>query len=179
MRQIPNLLSVARLLLAPYVVWLVHKGDLAEAAAWLIVAAITDALDGWVARQFGWASQSGAYLDPVADKVLLVCVFVALGIKGIVPGWFVILALARDFLILAFSAYAMAVRGIRRLPPTIWGKISTIFQSLYICWAVLAAGGIVQGTTIKVLLLVIATAGTVWSWMDYSRVGLRLLRQGD
>lgn len=179
MRQIPNLFSAARLLLAPYVVWLIHEGQLSAAAGWLIAAAITDAVDGWVARRFGWTSQAGAYLDPVADKFLLVCTFVALGVKGVVPLWFVWLALGRDVLILLFSAYAMWFRGVRRLPPTIWGKISTILQSLYVCWAVLRAAGVLEGPAIETGLLWAATAGTVWSWADYTRVGLRLLRQGD
>jgi len=179
LRQIPNLLSVARLLLSPYIVWLICQRRFADTAAWLIGAAATDACDGWLARRFDWTSQAGAYLDPVADKVLLVCVFVALGFAGVVPVWFVSIVLARDVLILSFSAYAMAARGIRKLPPTIWGKTSTILQSVYICWAALLAAGIAQSATTKEVLLWAATAGTLWSWADYTKVALRLLRHGD
>lgn len=179
MRQIPNLLSVARLLLSPYIVWLIHQQRFEAAAVWLIGAAVTDACDGWLARRFGWTSQMGAYLDPVADKVLLVCVFVALGAAGVVPAWFVAIVLARDVLILAFAAYVMVARGVRRLPPTIWGKISTILQSLYVCWAVLEIAGMAQSVTTKEVLLWAATAGTVWSWTDYTKRALRLLRDGD
>lgn len=179
MRQIPNLLSVARLLLSPYIVWLIHQRRFEAAAAWLIAAALTDACDGWLARRFGWTSQTGAYLDPVADKVLLVCVFAALGVAGVVPVWFVAIVLARDVLILAFAAYVMTARGVRSLPPTIWGKISTILQSLYVCWAVLSAAGMVQSVTTKEVLLWAATAGTVWSWTDYTKRALRLLHHED
>lgn len=179
MRQIPNLLSVARLLLSPLVVFQISRQRFGEAALWLILAALTDALDGWLARRFGWTSQAGAYLDPVADKVLLVCSFVALGMTGVVPQWFVWLVLARDVMILAFSAYAMAVHHIRKLPPTIWGKLSTVLQSLYICWSVLAAAQIVQSAGTKEVLLWFAVAGTLWSWADYIRVGLRLLPDQD
>ena len=94
--NLPNLISLARLLSVPLMVWVILAGKM-EFAFWLfIVAGISDAVDGFIAKHFGATSAIGKYLDPLADKALLVSVYVTLGHAGYLPTWLVILVVFRD-----------------------------------------------------------------------------------
>ena len=97
---IPNLITIARLLGVPLIVWLMIADRFVEATILFIVAAISDAADGFIAKRFNATSELGAYLDPIADKALLVSVFVTLGFKGVLPAWLIILAVSRDLFII-------------------------------------------------------------------------------
>ena len=85
-------------------------------------------MDGYLARRFAWTSKLGAYLDPIADKLLLMSSYAALGFQGAIPVWLMWVVLGRDALILAMVAIALLFTGVRRFPPTRWGKLSTIGQ---------------------------------------------------
>ena len=99
--NLPNAITLARLLAVPAAVWLVVRGWY-EAALWLfLLAGLSDAVDGWLARRLGQVSRLGSLLDPVADKALLVSVFVSLGVRGLLPAWLVILVVFRDALIVS------------------------------------------------------------------------------
>ncbi len=97
---LPNLISILRLLLVPVIVTcIVSRND--QAAFWLFVAAgLSDAVDGFIARHFGLLSELGTYLDPLADKALLVSIYLSLGLTGSFPAWLVILVISRDILII-------------------------------------------------------------------------------
>ena len=97
--NIPNVISLFRLLLVPVAVWLIiHKYH--SAAFWIFVAAcISDAVDGYIAKKFDLQTELGGFLDPIADKALLMCVFVTLGQAGLISTWLVILVVFRDALI--------------------------------------------------------------------------------
>ena len=116
--------------MTPAVVALVIRGRHREAALWFAAAAFTDFLDGWLARSRHVISKVGQYLDPIADKILLSGVFVALAIYGAVPVWFVVLVLGRDVALLVASVIAMRVSTYSDYTPTVWGKISTMLQIL-------------------------------------------------
>lgn len=124
----PNLLSLLRLLLAPLVVWMILQHHFSIALGTFLIAGVSDALDGYLARRFNWTTKEGAYLDPVADKVLLVTVYLSLGAIESVPGWLVWLVLGRDVLILSLVGVGYAVLGLREFAPTFAGKVSTILQ---------------------------------------------------
>jgi cardiolipin synthase len=99
-------------------------------ALWIfLLAGITDALDGWIARRFAMRSVVGAYLDPLADKLLVTAAYVSLtiplGQEVVIPLWLTILALFRDFLILLMAAVLYLVEGLRRFPPSKLGKAAT------------------------------------------------------
>ncbi len=91
-------------------------------------AAFTDILDGWLARAFGDVSKTGQYLDPIADKILLSCIYIGLALGGAVPVWIVYLIFARDLWILLLSGIALRFTSFRQLQPSIWGKASTFCQ---------------------------------------------------
>src|SRR5687767_8114151 len=99
MRHIPNALFVFRMLLVALIAWLLARGLYWETLWVFGIAALTDGLDGFLAKRFGWTSELGKILDPLADKILLVSVFVILGALGLVPTWLAVSAVLRDLTI--------------------------------------------------------------------------------
>ena len=112
----------------PFVAQAIWTGQFRRAALLVFVAGWTDALDGFLARRFAWTSRTGAYLDPIADKLLLISAYVALAMQGAAPVWLMWLVLGRDALILGMVAIAFAFTTVRSFPPSLWGKLSTIAQ---------------------------------------------------
>jgi cardiolipin synthase (CMP-forming) len=99
--NLPNLITIARILLVPVIVWAIGSGAMLFAFILFLVAGISDAVDGFLAKRFGMASEFGSYLDPLADKALIVSIYVALGISEALPRWLVILVVSRDIMIVA------------------------------------------------------------------------------
>ena len=175
--NIPNLLSVVRAALTPLAVSTILRYDYEQALGVFVVAGITDALDGHLARKYDWRTSAGAWLDPIADKVLLVAVYVALGIVSGVPRWLAAMVVGRDVLILLASAAIMLASGRRRFPPSVWGKISTTLQ-MATAVAVIAAGVVSPSQFQRLVAALVWTtaAATAWSGLHYGWLGLRMLR---
>ncbi len=125
---LPNFLSGLRLALTPFVVLALMARDCRRALVLVFVCGITDGLDGFLARKFHSQSKTGAYLDPVADKFLLISVYITLAMSDLAPRWLIWLVVGRDILILAMAGYALAFTRLRDFPPSIWGKVSTTSQ---------------------------------------------------
>jgi cardiolipin synthase len=113
-----------------------------------VVAALTDGMDGLLARSLNQKTALGAYLDPIADKLLLSSSFVVLAFEGQIRWWLTILVLGRDVLILTTAAVILVAGGYRRFPPSIYGKITTTVQILLV-FTVLAAA-VFHGRTLHV-----------------------------
>ena len=178
MPNLPNLLTFARLLIAPLVALSILGGSYGQALGWLIAAGVTDGLDGLLARRFGWSTRFGVLLDPVADKVLLVTVYVSMGIAGLVPNWLVALVVGRDVLILAFAGVALLLTTHRSFSPSPWGKLSTLIQILTGLLAIgsRASGAAFLGFSARAMVFVTAAA-TLWSGIDYGLRAARTLQQ--
>lgn len=130
---IPNLLSLFRMGLIPLFVILVVNGDLRKALLVFVVAGVTDALDGFIARFWHQQSPLGAYLDPIADKLLLTTAYVMLSIPGLnhgtrIPPWITILVIARDVLMVSVALVLYLAAGVKRFPPSVLSKVNTILQ---------------------------------------------------
>ncbi|MGH6932463.1 MAG: CDP-alcohol phosphatidyltransferase family protein [Dongiaceae bacterium] len=124
----PNLISLARLLAVPFVVWLILV-DRHGIAFWVFVAAgISDAVDGFLARQLGVRSVLGGFLDPLADKALLMSVYVALGYRGQIDTWLVILVVFRDMLIIGGAILYQTMTQSLKMQPLFISKINTTLQ---------------------------------------------------
>ncbi|HLY20146.1 MAG TPA: CDP-diacylglycerol--glycerol-3-phosphate 3-phosphatidyltransferase [Bryobacteraceae bacterium] len=174
---LPNLFTLARLVLAPVVFReiLVHRAF--DALALFAAAAATDVIDGYLARLFGAVSASGAFLDPIADKLLLTGVYLALALEGSVPWWLAGVIFGRDLLILVASAVALATTRLRAFPPSVWGKASTFSQILAaVAFLGRNAFGSAFLATASELLIWPAAVLTVWSGIHYGWRGARLLR---
>jgi CDP-diacylglycerol--glycerol-3-phosphate 3-phosphatidyltransferase len=133
----------------------------------LLFAALTDALDGFLARRFKAASRAGEVLDPIADKVLLSGAFFAMVLNGAVEIWLAALVIGRDVLILALGGALIRTTG-RRFPPSIWGKASTLLQALFVVALIGTLTSAVPGALLAILKWG-AAALTAWSGIDYAR----------
>lgn len=125
---LPNLLCILRMLLAvPVVYAIVHERYLATLGLFF-AAAVTDGLDGWLAKRFGWTSEAGKVLDPLADKLLLMSVFLALALDGLVPLWLALTVVLRDIVIGAGAGLFHRYFGPLRGRPTLPSKLNTLVQ---------------------------------------------------
>jgi len=171
---VANLLTLARLLLTPAVASNILRGDLNVALGIFFLAALTDALDGWVARRFEGVSRLGAYLDPVVDKLFLSTAYFCLGWTGVMPGWLVIIVLGRDVAMLVVALTLLLFTGFRQFAPSRWGKLSTFVQVVV---AITSMAGRATGPGALELALppmfIAAAIATLWSGLTY---GMRVLR---
>ena len=165
--NIPNLISLARVISIPFTVWLILNGAML-AAFWVFLAAgISDAIDGYIAKRFNLRSEIGAFLDPIADKALLVSVFVTLGAAGFIEAWLVILVVFRDGLIVAGALVYQAVYNNLFMHPLVSSKINTTLQFLLATMIMGTSGfGIALQWEIQVTAYAVA-ATTIWSGAAY------------
>ena len=128
--SIPNLITLGRILLVPVVVWVITSGEMRIAFLLFVAAGISDAVDGFLAKNFHMASELGAYLDPLADKALIVSIYISLGIAGALPIFLVILVVSRDIMII--SAFLLSWLVGRPMPvrPLLVSKANTVAQIL-------------------------------------------------
>ena len=157
--NLANLVTVGRLLMVVPLVWLIVTENLL-AAFWLFVAAgISDAVDGFIAKRFNARTNLGSYLDPLADKVLLDGIYVALAMGQWLPVWLVALVIGRDLLIVFGAALIRRRDAAFRPEPLLIGKLNTFAQMLLAACALANIGGLVD-LTVAVDYLVIAVAFT-------------------
>lgn len=178
----PNLLTLARLILAPFVVWAIVARNPLPALVLLFVAGITDLFDGMVARATNSHSDLGEKLDPVADKALLSGVFLGLAWIGTVPVWFVGVVFGRDVFLLLAAAVLMASTAARDLRPDRYGKASTALQILTA--GILVAGNANGGISsnlgkVGIFFLWPTAVLTAFSGINYAWRGVRLMRRVD
>jgi cardiolipin synthase (CMP-forming) len=136
--SIPNLITLGRILLVPVVVWAITAGEMRIAFVLFLAAGISDAVDGFLAKRFGMATELGAYLDPLADKAMLVSIYVALGVTDAIPRWLVILVVSRDIMIVSAVILSWLVDKPVKLKPLMVSKLNTVAQIL-LALVVLAA----------------------------------------
>lgn len=177
---LPNAICVLRMLLVVPILWALAAGAYELTLLLFLFAGFSDGLDGFLAKRFGWRSELGGLLDPLADKLLLVCVFLAVTLLGLVPAWLTSCVIGRDLIIvsgaLAYQYFVGPVRG----EPTPVSKLNTVLQLLFILAVVSrAAYGwpaeslvIVLGAGIFVTT-VVSGIDYVWTW---SRRAMRVSR---
>jgi len=177
---LPNLLTASRLVLAPFVAWRLALHDV-EGAFWLfVVAAITDLLDGWLARLLNQKSDFGALLDPIADKVMLLTTLSFLALTDLLPMWLLWLVLLRDGIILAGALAYRRLTGGLKITPIFTGKLTIALEFVLVSW-VLAEDGLLLGLAwgIQPLTLLTATVGVlsglryIWIWSSKTAAYLR------
>ena len=126
--NIPNFITIARILLVPLTVWLI----ISEAYGWaflsFVVAGISDGVDGYIARRFNLRTELGAHLDPVADKALLVSIYVTLGFLKFLPAWLVILVVTRDVMIVGAFLLSLLMGKPVKVAPLMVSKVNTAGQ---------------------------------------------------
>jgi len=178
--NLPNLITLGRLLSVPLAIWLIIEAHYGVAFWVFVGAGISDALDGYIAKRFDRRTRLGALLDPIADKALLVGVYVTLGIAGQLPHWLVILVVLRDVLILGGFALIQATTAPQRLGPLFVSKVNTSVQIALVGFVLARLGlGIDEGTVTGILIAAAAVT-TVLSGLSYLvRWTLILTRSGQ
>lgn len=167
MSYVPNLITLARLILVPVIIYLIGAGAFA-AAFWVFVAAgISDGVDGFIAKRFGYTTTLGAYLDPVADKALLVSIYVSLGMQDVIPNWLVILVVSRDILIVGAVLISWLIGFAVTMRPLMVSKVNTTVQIAYAAAVLAAAGFALDLDDIMVLGAYLTGITTVLSGASY------------
>jgi cardiolipin synthase len=138
--SIPNIITLGRILLVPVIVWAIASGQMEIAFALFVVAGISDAVDGFLAKRFNMASELGALLDPLADKALLVSIYVALGIWGAIPRWIVILVVSRDIMIVGAVIVSWLFDKPIPMKPLMVSKLNTAAQVAFAALVLAALG---------------------------------------
>ena len=126
-----NIITVVRLLITPIIVWLIFSSYYGLGLIFFVFSGLSDALDGFIAKQYNQRTILGSYLDPVADKVLIVSSILALGYMGAIPPWLIILIVSRDLAILGAVIISWLVERSLKIEPIISSKINTFLQIFY------------------------------------------------
>jgi cardiolipin synthase len=156
---LPNLISLGRLALVPLVVSMIASQAWVEAFLAFVAAGISDGVDGYVAKRFNLRTELGAYLDPVADKALLVSIYVALAISGVLPAWIAILTVSRDIMILGAVVISWLLDRPVEIRPLLISKLNTTAQ--------IALAAAVLGTK--------AFGGSLGPWFGFALYGVASL----
>ncbi|WP_186417436.1 CDP-alcohol phosphatidyltransferase family protein [Bosea sp. CS1GBMeth4] len=170
---LPNLITIARLILVPLVIVMIVNARWDAAFVLFVAAGVSDAIDGFIARRFDMRSELGAYLDPVADKALIVSLYITLAIVGIIPVWLVIVVVSRDLMIITAVILSWLMAKPVTIAPIVVSKLNTAAQ---IVFAALVLGaksfGIEVGAAMPAAQIVVA-ALTLASMGAYLALWLR------
>jgi cardiolipin synthase len=178
-----NLLTLARILLIPFILfWLLQERFTLTLVLFLVMA-LTDIFDGYIARRWQQRTILGSYLDPIADKLLLVSVFICLACMGQIPVWLVIWTVLRDLLIPSSAIFVRLTVGAISFPPTIWGKMTTFFQLALVLAVLLVRAVPLTGTWLVTGLIWLTLFFTLFSGFHYiyhlSRIVSRTMDELD
>lgn len=166
LRHLPNLITGLRILLVWPVFWLISTAEFKLALLLAAVAGLSDAIDGFLAKHFGWESRLGGLMDPLADKLLLLACFLALTIIGVLPAWFLVLVISRDLLIVAGAVAYHNLIGAFDAQPSRISKLTTVVQILFVLEELLRLAWLPEIPGHQ-FLLVLCAALTVISGLHY------------
>ena len=172
--NVPNFITLIRIILVPVMLIFILEGKNLFALLTFAVAAISDGLDGFIARMFNQKTRLGAFLDPIADKLLLSTSFIVLAIYGLAPKWLAIMVVSRDLLILTGIGILAWDTDFPKIKPTFDGKATTFFQIVTIGF--LLAHDYMESFQWLYMPLIICTAVlTAISGVRYIIIGFRIL----
>jgi len=174
---IPNLITTLRIILTPIFIIYLLDGQFAAALVLFAVCGISDGLDGFLARVLKQRSTLGTYLDPIADKLILVSTFVVLSVMGLIPVWLAVIVLSRDVLIslgvVVLQLYGMAIR----IRPSILSKFTTCFQFITVI-GVLGSEFVSLPESLYDALFLVTAAATIGSGLHYMHAWFEMMGEG-
>lgn len=168
---LPNLITIGRLILVPLVIVMIVNARWDEAFFLFVAAGVSDAIDGFIAKRFDMRSELGAYLDPLADKALIVSIYITLAIVGIIPVWLVIVVVSRDLMIVTAVILSWVMEKPVTIAPIIVSKLNTAAQLVFAALVLgsksfeIDTGAIMPAAQIVVATLTLASMGaylTLW-----------------
>jgi cardiolipin synthase len=174
--NVPNTLTIVRILLTPLFAICLIKHSLGGALLVFAVAAVTDGLDGLVARLFRQKTALGAYLDPIADKLLLITAFLTLAIQGLLPSWLAVIVITRDVIILFGVALLTIMDRKVEAKPAMLSKITTVVQLAAVCSVLIGFHTEVPANLLTPLFWITGAMTTI-SGLQYIYRGLNILQE--
>jgi len=166
--NIPNLITLGRILLVPIVVWAIATpGAMWIAFVLFLAAGVSDAVDGYLAKRFAMTTELGAYLDPLADKALIVSIYLTLGINGFIPRWLVILVVSRDILIVGGIMLSWLVGPPLKIKPLLVSKLNTVAQIVFASVVLGSLGFNYELPTLTLILMGLVAVLTLLSVAAY------------
>jgi cardiolipin synthase len=165
--SIPNIITLIRIILVPVIVWAIASGQMKIAFGIFVIAGVSDAVDGFLAKRFNMASELGALLDPLADKALLVSIYVALGIWGAFPRWIVILVVSRDIMIVGAVIISWLFGKPIPMKPLMVSKLNTVAQVALAALVLAALGFNFNAAPYELILMAGVTILTLLSVAFY------------
>ena len=177
--SIPNLITLGRILLVPIVVWAIAAGRLQLAFLLFLAAAISDGVDGFLAKRFGMQTELGAYLDPLADKILIESIYFTLGITGVIPLWIVILVASRDFMIIGAIILSWLVDMPVAIKPHTVSRLNTGVQIMYACLVLASHGYQLSAEPLLTLVMVLVAILTSLSVALYLAQWVRHINSAE
>lgn len=170
--NIPNVLTILRILLVPLFVYMLVYGHSGWALGVFVAAGFTDALDGAIARMWNQQSTLGRYLDPLADKVLLTSAFIALAVMNWIPFWVLLIVVSRDIILLLGTVVMHLTQGEYDISPSLLGKATTFLQLVTVFLALLQVMGVDAKAWFDACVWVVVAVTTV-SGLHYLYRGIR------
>jgi cardiolipin synthase len=174
--SIPNILTIIRILLTPLFVIMLLRGLYAMALLVFAVAGISDGLDGFIARYFNQRTPLGAWLDPIADKLLLVSAYVGLAIFGVIPAWIAVVVIARDVIITMGIVVLTLTEKKYEVRPSIVSKCTTTAQIITVMLSLFDPGQ-TKLTGLHPPILWLTAVLTILSGLHYIFIGMRILQE--
>jgi cardiolipin synthase (CMP-forming) len=165
--NIPNIITLGRILLVPVVVWAIASGAMWIAFVLFLAAGVSDAVDGYLAKRFQMTTELGAYLDPLADKALIVSIYLTLGINNLIPRWLVILVVSRDILIVGGIMLSWLLGNPLKIRPLLVSKLNTVAQIVFACVVLGSLGFGFEADTLLLVLMGAVAALTLLSVAAY------------
>jgi cardiolipin synthase len=177
--SIPNLITLGRIFMVPIVVWAIASGRMQLAFLLFLAAAISDGVDGFLAKRFGMKTELGAYLDPLADKILIVSIYVTLGVTQVIPLWIVILVVSRDFMIIGAIILSWLVDMPVAIKPHTISKLNTAAQIVYACLVLASNGYQFSGEPLLTLVMALVAILTSLSVVFYLAQWVRHMNSAE
>jgi cardiolipin synthase len=171
--NLPNAITIARILAVPLMIWLIVSAEYLAAFWVFVLAGISDAVDGFIAKRFNQRTELGAYLDPAADKLMLVSIYVSLGLLRVLPPWLVILVVTRDILIVGGIALATLLEQPVHIRPLLLSKLNTAAQIMLAGLVLAILGFNIANRQIVIIGSIIVAALTVGSGAQYVLTWIR------
>lgn len=172
-----NIITIGRLLFTPIIIWLIFSSYYSLGLIFFVLSGLSDALDGFIAKQFNQSTILGSYLDPIADKTLIVSSILALGYMGAIPSWLIILIVSRDLAILGAVIISWLVERSLKIEPIISSKINTFLQIFYIGLILLNLSSKEEIIYLNIFILptfsILIALSTLTSWFSYLILWLR------
>ena len=154
-------------MLVPVVVWAIAAGAMWLAFLLFVAAGISDAVDGYLAKRFNMTTELGAYLDPLADKALIVSIYLTLGINGDIPRWLVIMVVSRDIMIVSGVILSWLLGNPLKMKPLLVSKLNTVAQILFACVVLGSLGFGIEAYQVELILMGFVAVLTLLSVAAY------------